>query len=54
MEIYSGNNTPGIPFDILGESTEVKPLDVPSGSSFLELDTLDIYIFSYAKGWVAL
>jgi len=32
-------------YDIRGLSTDTKPLDVPNGSSFYEMDTKKVYMF---------
>lgn len=32
-------------FDLRGLSTDTKPTNVPNGSTFLEMDSGDVYIF---------
>lgn len=32
-------------FDLRGLSSDTKPTDVPNGSSFLEMDTGEVYVF---------
>lgn len=32
-------------FDLRGKSTDTKPLDVPNGSTFLEMDTSKVFAF---------
>ena len=38
------------PHDIYGLSTDTKPLDVPNGSMFIEMDTSDRYLFHRDSG----
>lgn len=42
-------------WDLKGLSTDTKPLDAPNGSTFLEMNTGDVYMFNEAaKTWVKL
>lgn len=31
--------------DLRGKSSETKPTDVPNGSTFMEMDTMHVYMF---------
>lgn len=37
-------------YDLVGLSTDTKPTDVKNGSTYLEVDTSDFYIF-YEGDW---
>ena len=36
--------------DLRGKSSDTKPTDVPNGSTFLEMDTTNVYIFDADDG----
>lgn len=42
-------------WDLKGLSSESKPMDAPNGSTFLEMDTGDVYMFDATnKTWYKL